>query len=140
MEQENDIRWIQRFSNFKNALKQLNEACIQSQSRELNDLEKQGLIKAFEFTFELSWLVIKDYFEYQGNPNIRGSRDAFKVALKYNVIENGGVWMKMIETRNITAHTYDEDIIEGIISIVVSVFIKELNSFEEKMILIANDT
>jgi len=139
MEQEKDIRWIQRFYNFKKALKKLNDACNESQSRELNDLEKQGFIKAFEFTFELSWLVIKDYFEYQGNPNIRGSRDAFKMALNYNIIENGKSWFKMIEARNITSHTYDEDIIDSIISTVNSSFIIEFNSFEGKMKTIEND-
>jgi nucleotidyltransferase substrate binding protein (TIGR01987 family) len=139
MKQENDIRWIQRFNNFKKALKKLNDACNESQTRELNDLEKQGFIKAFEFTFELSWLVIKDYFEYQGNPNIRGSRDAFKIALKYDIIENSKSWFKMIEARNITSHTYEEDIIDSIILTVKSSFITELNSLERKMKTIENE-
>jgi hypothetical protein len=44
----------------------------------LNELEEQGLIQAFEFTW--AWNVMKDYFEYQGNTTITGSRDATREA------------------------------------------------------------
>ncbi len=104
-----DIRWIQRFANFQSALKQLRDGVDFYNERELNFLEKQGIIKAFEFTHELAWNVIKDYFEYQGNFNLKGSRDAAREGFKYNLINDGNVWMKMIETRNITAHTYDKE-------------------------------
>jgi hypothetical protein len=50
-----DIRWIQRFDNYKKALTQLDAAVALSKSRSLSDLEQQGLIKGFEFTFELAW-------------------------------------------------------------------------------------
>ncbi len=49
------IRWQQRFSNYKKALQQLGEAIALSNTRELSDLEKQGLIQAFEYTHELAW-------------------------------------------------------------------------------------
>ena len=62
-----DIRWIQRFANFQSALAQLKDGVDTFNSRDLSLLEKQGLIQAFEFTHELAWNVLKDYFEYQGN-------------------------------------------------------------------------
>ena len=62
MKKENDIRWQQRFSNFQKALEQLEKAINLSEERELSNLEKQGLIQAFEFTHELSWNVMKDFF------------------------------------------------------------------------------
>jgi nucleotidyltransferase substrate binding protein (TIGR01987 family) len=71
-----DIRWKQRFSNYTNALEQLQEAVDLSCERELSMLEKQGLIQAFEYTHELAWNVMKDFLEYQGNQNVKGSRDA----------------------------------------------------------------
>lgn len=70
---EQDIRWPQRLSNYRRALAQLKRFIDHG---DLNELEQQGLIKAFEFTHELAWNVIKDYFHYQGNSNISGSRDA----------------------------------------------------------------
>lgn len=49
-----DIRWQQRYSNFTKALAQLSEANELSKQRSLSRLEKQGLIQAFEFTYELA--------------------------------------------------------------------------------------
>lgn len=64
-----DIRWVQRLSNYQRARLRLSDAVTLAQSRPLSDLEKQGLIQAFEFVFELAWKVMKDYFLYQGNPH-----------------------------------------------------------------------
>ncbi|BDU51400.1 hypothetical protein HLVA_19690 [Haliovirga abyssi] len=80
-----DIRWIQRFSNFKRAFEQLKDAVELTKKRELSNLEKQGLIQAFEYTHELSWKVLKDFLESKGNQNIYGSRDAVKEAFKFNL-------------------------------------------------------
>ena len=51
---ETDIRWKQRFQNYCKALKQFSEAVALANERPLSDLERQGLIQAFEFTQELS--------------------------------------------------------------------------------------
>jgi nucleotidyltransferase substrate binding protein (TIGR01987 family) len=83
MHQNKDIRWTQRFRNFNKAFSQLKKFI---DKQELNELEKQGLIKAFEYTYELGWNTLKDYFEYQGNRNINGSRDAINEAFKLNLI------------------------------------------------------
>jgi hypothetical protein len=68
-----DVRWIQRYNHFNKALNQLAKFIDKG---ELNDLEKQGLVHAFEYTYELVWNTIKDYFENQGESGIHGSRDA----------------------------------------------------------------
>ena len=60
-----DIRWKQRLQNFGQALGSLTAAVELSKSRPLSELEKQGLIQSFEFTHELAWNLLKDYFEYQ---------------------------------------------------------------------------
>lgn len=75
-------------------------------TRALSELETQGLIQAFEFTHELAWKLIKDYFAYQGNPAIVGSRDAVREAFAQGLIDDGEIWMEMIESRNRTSHTY----------------------------------
>lgn len=122
MENE-DTRWLQRFSNYQKALAQLNDAVSLSQSRELSLLEKQGLIKAFEFTHELAWNLLKDYLTYQGNQEIRGSRDAFREAFKVGLIHNGEVWMETIKARNITTHTYDEIVVQRAFETIVHDYI-----------------
>jgi nucleotidyltransferase substrate binding protein (TIGR01987 family) len=86
---DKDIRWHQRLSNYEKALAQLNKATALSEERKLSELEMQGLIQSFEITHELAWNVMKDYFYYQGNNEIRGSRDASLQAFKYELINDG---------------------------------------------------
>jgi len=109
-----DVRWQQRYSNFSKALAQLGRFI--DKGNELNELEEQGLIQAFEYNFELAWNVIKDYYEYQGVTDIQGSRDAFRMAFNRGLIENGESWMAMIESRSKTSHTYNEETAREIIS------------------------
>ncbi len=105
MSNNQDIRWQQRFSNYRKALAQLKEVVEQD---ELNKFEEQGLVKAFEYTYELAWTTLKDFLEYQGFSEIIGSRDAFRKAFSEGVVDDGNVWMGMIKSRNITSHTYNE--------------------------------
>jgi nucleotidyltransferase substrate binding protein (TIGR01987 family) len=128
-----DIRWKQRLSNFRLAFHQLSSAVAISQSRALSDLEKQGIIQAFEFTHELAWNVIKDYFEYQGNTSITGSRDAAREAFQKGLIQNGDVWMEMIKSRNLTTHTYNESVAAEIVKKVTEDYFSEFNGFLKTM-------
>ncbi len=105
MSNNQDIRWQQRFSNYRKALAQLKEVVEQE---ELNKFEEQGLVKAFEYTYELAWTTLKDFLEYQGFSEIIGSRDTFRKAFSEGVVDDGKVWMGMIESRNKTSHTYNE--------------------------------
>ena len=108
-----DIRWHQRFNSFSKAYHQLQKFIDKSDS--LNEMEEQGLIQAFEYNFELSWNLIKDYYEYQGETEIQGSRDAFRLAFKRGLIKDGSEWMKMIESRIKTSHTYNKETADEII-------------------------
>ncbi|KMQ75623.1 nucleotidyltransferase substrate binding protein [Marinobacter subterrani] len=111
-----DIRWLQRLSNFNKAFNQLDSAVQLCQTRELSDLEKQGLIQAFEYTYELAWNVIRDYFRWQGNTGITGSRDAIREAFANGLVEDGDDWMRMLQDRNRTSHTYNEDTARAILN------------------------
>lgn len=62
-----DIRWHQRLENYIKALHQLALGVQLAEQRPLSDLEKQGLIQGFEFTHELAWNVMKDYFFSKDN-------------------------------------------------------------------------
>ena len=118
-----DIRWIQRFSNYQRALKQLSDAVSLSQQRELSLLEKQGLIQAFEFTHELAWNTLKDYLEYQGYQDIKGSRDTIRESFKIGLIKDGQTWMETIQARNITSHAYDEALVQKAFETIVDSYI-----------------
>ncbi len=128
-----DTRWHQRLDNFKKAFSQLKEAVVLYQQRPLSHLETQGLIKTFEFTHELSWNVIKDFFEYQGNTSIMGSRDATREAFQKGLISDGSTWMEMIKSRNQTSHTYNEDTAIAIVDAVVNRYFSLFEAFLQKM-------
>lgn len=125
-----DIRWIQRLSNFEKALGQLKKFIEKS---DLNELEQQGLIQAFEFTHELAWKVMKDYFEYQGDTAITGSRDATRTAFQMGLIQNGEGWMEMIKSRNQSTHTYNEATAMEIGQKILTLYYTLFQEFNHKM-------
>ena len=107
-----DIRWEQRFVNFEKALSQLKKFILK---RKLSDLEEQGLIKSFEYTFELGWKTLKDYLFYQGQLDLMGSRDTIRESFKLGLIKDGEGWMDMLESRNQTSHSYNEKTAQEIV-------------------------
>lgn len=129
----NDVRWHQRLDSLKKGLSQLEQAVVLSRQRELTPLEKQGLIQAFEFTHELAWNLIRDYFVYQGNTQITGSRDATREAFKAGLIEDGDAWMEMIKSRNQTSHTYNQSTADDIVQKSVDSYYSLFKKLEAKM-------
>ena len=125
-----DIRWLQRFKHFSQALSQLRKFI---EKGNLNELEKQGVIQAFEYTYELAWNTLKDYFEAQAEVNITGSRDAIRLAFKRGVIENGEVWMDMIKSRTLTSHTYNEKIAEKVVGDIVERYFSEFVALHARL-------
>lgn len=128
-----DIRWKQRFANYKKALTTLKNAVELAAERDLTDLEKQGVIKGFEFTFELAWNVMKDYLEEQGITGIIGSKNAVRHAFNKGIIDNGEVWMDMIKDRNLASHTYDEETIGELFFAITNTYFHQFKLLAEKM-------
>lgn len=112
-----DVRWQQRFSNYRKALERL-EDFIQPPA--LNEREKQGLIKAFEYTYELAWNTLRDLLRSQGNASLLGARDSLREAFRLGLIEEGETWMLMIQDRNLTSHTYNRSTADAIASQIVA--------------------
>ncbi len=102
-----DIRWKQRFENFKKAFQQFSEAV--SSVDKLSVLEKEGMVQRFEYTFELAWKTLKDFLDAK-NVDARYPREVIKKAFEYDIIEDGETWLEMLEQRNLMAHTYSEEI------------------------------
>lgn len=141
-----DIRWQQRFNNYRKALQRLldNIAYIQSKQEtdeeeidililSMPDIEKQGLIQSFEFTYELAWKVMKDYAEFQGNTEVNGPRDAVLFAAQTGMLNDGHIWMEMMKSRNKSSHTYNEDTANEIVKLILTEYKDELIGFETKM-------
>jgi len=106
-----DIRWIQRFNSYSKALAQLSRFI---EKGDLNKFEKQGIIHSFGCVHDLAWKTLKDFLEHRGAGKIYGSRDATREAFKIGLIEDGEIWMDMIQSRNMTSHIYNEGLAEEI--------------------------
>jgi nucleotidyltransferase substrate binding protein (TIGR01987 family) len=136
---EQDIRWQQRFSNYKKALNKLMEAVEYATKNAdiitevLSDIVKEGIIQCFEYTHELAWNTMKDYAAYQGNSSIGGSRDATREAFQLKLIDEGYIWMDMINSRNQTSHTYNEENAAIIYNKVVQEYYPEFIYFKNTM-------
>ena len=125
-----DTRWVRRFHTFSKALGQLRKFIDKGP---LNELEEQGLIQAFEYTYELAWNTLKDYFEVQGETNITGSRDAIRLAFRRGLVKDGETWIAMVRSRTLTSHTYDEGIAREIAGAIVSRYFPAFVAFETTM-------
>jgi nucleotidyltransferase substrate binding protein (TIGR01987 family) len=130
---DQDIRWVQRLFNFKKAFNEFEEAVNHSNTQKLSKLEKQGLIQSFEYTHELAWKTLKDYFIDQGNSLITGSKDATREAFKNNLINNGEIWMKMISDRNLTSHTYNLQTADQIVSNILNDYYTSIKKLIETL-------
>jgi nucleotidyltransferase substrate binding protein (TIGR01987 family) len=126
-----DIRWMQRLQNFRKAFDNLDEAVKTARERHLSNLEKQGLIQSFEFTYELAWNTVKDFYENIGESNIQGSKDAFRLAFERGLVIDGNSLMKSIKSRQLSSHTYNEKIAQEIYEDIVNIYRK---SFQDLLV------
>jgi nucleotidyltransferase substrate binding protein (TIGR01987 family) len=132
MSKSNPNRWRQRFSNFQSALNELSEAVHQPQ---LNKLEKQGLIKAFEYTFELGWKTLQDYLQFIGIKDVVGPRPVLTESFKLGLISEGEKWFELLEDRNQTSHIYNKNIADEITADIISNHYSLLKQLESTLLL-----
>ena len=127
-----DIRWLRRFQNYQKAFTQLTQAVDLSHLRALSKLEQQGLIHEFEYTHELAWNTLKDFLEARGAAEIFGSRDTTRAAFTAGLIDQGEVWMQMIQSRNQSTHTYNEEMMTQIVTAVIQTYMAEFTKLQRK--------
>ncbi len=127
------IRLKERFEAFSTALERLKEA-IDMYKEDKNAVLLDGTIQRFEFTVELAWKTIKVYLEYEKLGEFNSPRSVIKEAYKINLIEDGEKWLDMLDDRNLTSHTYDENTTKEIYRNIITDYYNVLFKFKEKMI------
>ena len=110
-----DVRWKQRFQNFDKAFKRLTDAIQIIRNDPDNVLLQAGLIQTYEFTFELAWKTLKDYLEMEGF-TVPSPRATLRQAFQCGYIQQGDVWLKALNDRNLTAHIYDDEVAKEVIA------------------------
>lgn len=124
-----EIRWKQRFNNFEKSLKFLKDAVYRTH---LSELEKAGVIQTYEFTFELAWKTVKDYLEEKG-VSVKFPRDTIKEGFRYEILEDGDLWIDMLEKRNLMSHAYDEAKAEIAYKLIINEYFKMLEQLYNKL-------
>lgn len=118
-------RWIYRFDNYKRAFLLLREAIEVLEERDLTQLEKEGVIQRFEYTWELAWKVLKDYLDSEGVVLDKITpASVIRAAFEAKIVTNGEAWMAALDARNKMAHTYDFKKFEGVVKDIQAHYLK----------------
>jgi nucleotidyltransferase substrate binding protein (TIGR01987 family) len=98
--------------DFEKALLNLSNILHEPQS----DIVRDAAIKRYEICYELAWKSIQEVLKTEGLEIFKSPKSCFKQAFKQGWIENEEVFAEMVQTRNLTAHTYNEDLAKEIFS------------------------
>ena len=128
-----DIRWVQRFSNFRKALSKLGEVATSEHSSGLSELEKEGMIQRFEYTFELAWKTLQDLLEYKGYIDITEPNPVMEQALIDGYIKDEISWRSMKKSRELTSHTYNSETADDIAENIVQTYYEALKKLETRL-------
>jgi nucleotidyltransferase substrate binding protein (TIGR01987 family) len=123
-------RWKERFKSYSQALSQLESAL---QQKRFSVLEKDGVIKRFEFTFELAWKTLQDKLYDEGYLTTKGPKPVIKQAFNNAMITDGQAWMDMLTDRNNSTHLYDESAAASIFDRIQISYFKLLQELKLKL-------
>lgn len=141
MEQQTDIRWIQRYANFHKACSRL--VAVTEADRfmdDLSELEIEGLVLRFEYTFELAWKVLQDLLIYKGYEFMMGPYGTLKMAFDDGLIADHDGWRKMAKSRNTLSHVYDEEEVLPIVKLIYSDYAPLLKKLDEELNILSQDS
>lgn len=130
---QKDIRWEQRFSNYRKALGKLEETVTGRKLEELSELEKEGLIQRFEYTYELAWKTLQDLLRHKGYSDISGPNPVLQQALSDGYIVQEKAWRLLKKSREATSHTYNEDTAETIAESIYETYFSLLKDLELRL-------
>ncbi len=112
------------------AIKSLEEAILLHEKASA-DIEKKAFrdaaIQRFEFSIELSW---KTSMKMLGSTTV-AAKIAIREMARNNLIDEPEAWLRFIDGRNETSHSYDEDVAKRVFSMVLNFLPHAQNLFEK---------
>lgn len=114
--------WKHRFENFEKAFLFFTKARDRVRENLADDLLRAGFIQAYEFTLELSWKTLADFFEDQGFIGISSPKKVLRTAFQEGYVVNGAAWIKALDDRNLTTHTYNEDLAKQVALDIIEIY------------------
>ena len=135
-----DIRWAQRYANFHKACQRLIEVTESGKTiDDLSELEQEGLVQRFEYTFELAWKTMQDLMTYKGYEFMTGPNGTMKMAFEDGLITDHTGWRKMAQSRNTLTHVYDNEEVRAIILLIFSNFAPLLKTLDKELEALSKD-
>lgn len=129
-----DIRWLQRYDNYHRACKRVLDVTESGNTPEdLSELEKEGLIQRFEYTFELAWKVLQDLLKYKGYDFMQGPNGTLRQAFEDGLIASHEDWRRMAMARVTTSHTYNEGEVTEVVREIYEKFAPLLKELDERL-------
>ncbi|MDZ4708970.1 MAG: HI0074 family nucleotidyltransferase substrate-binding subunit [Saprospiraceae bacterium] len=119
---DKEYKWKQRLTYFGEAIEKLQAA---ESKKDLTFIETAGVIKIYEFTFELAWKTIRDFLE-EKKVDIIFPRDVIKAAFHYELINDGEIWMDMLEKRKFMNKTFNVKNAQIAYNLIINDYFKEL--------------
>lgn len=114
-------------------LKIIIDAYEKEEDRIIKDGLRDSIIQRFEFVTELSWKLMKKYLDENLVLEVYSPRSVIKESYKQDLIENGELWLDILEDRNLTSHTYDENTANRIKDNIVNKYVLEFEKFIKKI-------
>ena len=134
MEQDQDIRWQQRYANYHKACQRLIAVTESGMTvDDLSELEQEGIVQRFEYTFELAWKVMQDLLTYKGYEFMSGPNGTMKMAFEDGLISDHDGWRQMAKSRNTLSLVYDEEEAMAIVRLIFSQYAPLLKALDEKL-------
>ena len=114
-------------------LKIIIDAYEKEKDRIIKDGLRDSIIQRFEFVTELSWKLMKKYLDENLVLEVYSPRSVIKESYKQDLIENGELWLDILEDRNLTSHTYDENTANRIKDNIVNKYVLEFEKFIKRI-------
>ena len=130
---------MKKLDNFSNCLSILKDADFKL--AETNDIYRTGIIGQFNLTFELAWKALQEIMKLHGiNEATTGSpREILQMAYKIGFLNDSSVWLLMLKKRNTSVHIYNEDEVDGMITLIHDRFIPAFHALKDMLVKKLNE-
>ena len=125
-------RYEEQKENFRRALNRLNEAL----EVEATELEIDGILHRFEFTFELAWKALQENMRKHGveDSSTGSPREILQLGYKFGFIDDSETWLLMLKKRNTSVHIYNEEEVDELILLIRDSFIPAFTALKDTLV------
>lgn len=131
--------YLDKLELFLKAYTALEKGIVEYNNNPNSEVMKAGIIKMYEFTWELSWKTLKEFIEDQNIEFLPSPRQTIKEAYQLNLLENDETWMSILDDRNVMNHTYDQMKADVLVPKIINEYFDSFKVLKEKLTELATD-